>query len=206
MRLVVPLPPGDPVARAACLEDALAPLAEVAALETATTAEGGRMVVTLTGALDPALAAIDGVLPGARVQIQHPTRFGDSPDLSARLLALIASGAKTATCGALAHYHEDGAALPEPGQIMLALDHDDRPALVYEVTEVAVLPFRDIPEAFALAEGEGSFDDWRAGHIDYFTRNGGFDPAMPIVCERFRLIEVLASSLPKYSCDSPAGP
>lgn len=127
----------------------------------------------------------------ARYPGATPTRFGDSPALSARLLGLIASGAKTATCGALAHYHEDGAALPDPGQIMLAMDHENRPALVYEVTEVAILPFRDIPEAFALAEGEGSFDDWRTGHIDYFTRNGGFDPAMPIVCERFRLIEVL---------------
>ncbi|MFB2532519.1 ASCH domain-containing protein [Paracoccus sp. p4-l81] len=124
--------------------------------------------------------------PGAQ-----PTRFGDSPDLSARLLSLIASGAKTATCGALAHYHEDGDPLPEAGQIIVALDHAGHPALVYEVTEVAIRPFRDIPEDFALAEGEGDFDDWRAGHIDYFTRNGGFDPDMPIVCERLRLIEVL---------------
>ncbi|WBU61834.1 ASCH domain-containing protein [Paracoccus albus] len=51
---------------------------------------------------------------------------------------------------------------------------------------------RDIPEDFALAEGEGSFDDWPQGHIEFFTRNGGFDPDMDLVCERFRLVEDFA--------------
>ena len=130
--------------------------------------------------------------PWSRYPGAQPTRFGDSPELSARLLALIAPGATTATCGALAHYDADGDPLPEAGQVMVALDHHDRPALVYEVTEVKIRPFHDIPADFALAEGEGDFDDWRAGHVDYFTRNGGFDPDMPIVCERLRLIEVIA--------------
>ncbi len=29
-------------------------------------------------------------------------------------------------------------------------------------------------------------------HIAFFTRNVGFDPEMELVCERFRLVEVLA--------------
>ena len=61
-----------------------------------------------------------------------------------------------------------------------------------ETTEVTIRRFRDVPEDFALAEGEGSFDDWTRGHIDFFTRNGGFDPDMELVCERFRLVEMLA--------------
>ena len=44
----------------------------------------------------------------------------------------------------------------------------------------------------ALAEGEGDFDSWKQGHIAFFTRNGGFDPDMMLVCERFKLVEVLA--------------
>lgn len=127
----------------------------------------------------------------ARYPGAMPTRFGDGPALSAKLIGLIASGAKTATCGALAHYLEDNEPLPEPGQILIALHHDGRPALVYEVTGVTQCAFADIPEDFALAEGEGDFAEWRAGHIDYFTRNGGFDPDMMLVCERFRLLEVI---------------
>lgn len=118
--------------------------------------------------------------------------FGDSPALSARLLGLIAAGRKTATCGALAHYHEDATPIPRAGQRIVALDHEDRPALAYELTEVTICAFRDIPEAFALAEGEGSFAEWRAAHIAYFTRNGGFSEDMKIVCECFVLREVFA--------------
>jgi uncharacterized protein YhfF len=40
-------------------------------------------------------------------------------------------------------------------------------------------------------EGDESLQDWRDGHQDYFTRNGGFSPDMLLWCERFRLIEIL---------------
>ena len=117
--------------------------------------------------------------------------FGDSADLSARLLDLIRSGKKTATCGALRDYLADGDPVPQSGDIMIARDHQGQPALVYEITDCATIPFRDVPRDFALAEGEGSFEDWRTGHIAYFARNGGFDPDMAVVCERFRLLEVI---------------
>jgi uncharacterized protein YhfF len=52
--------------------------------------------------------------------------------------------------------------------------------------------FCDVTEDFALAEGENtSLGGWRAVHKAYFARNGGFDPDMMLICERFRVIEVL---------------
>lgn len=119
------------------------------------------------------------------------TRFGDGPDLSAQLLDLIRQGKKTGTCGTLAHYQEDGEAMPQEGEIVIADNWDGTPALVYQVTNIRICRFDQVSEDFALSEGEGSFDDWREGHIAYFTRNGGFSPDMLIVCESFRLIEVL---------------
>lgn len=50
--------------------------------------------------------------------------------------------------------------------------------------------FDEVDEAFAVAEGEGPYDAWRSGHIDYFDRNGGYAPDMLLVCERFRVVEV----------------
>ncbi len=45
----------------------------------------------------------------------------------------------------------------------------------------------------ALAEGEDEdLAGWRAGHRAYFERNGGFSPDMPLVWERFALIEDFA--------------
>lgn len=118
-------------------------------------------------------------------------KFGDSRELCDQLLALVRSGAKTATCGALRDF-EAGEEIPVVGRCDVALDWDGTPALMIETTEVTVHRFRDVPEDFALAEGKGNFEDWKRGHIDFFTRNGGFDPDMQLVCERFRLVEVLA--------------
>lgn len=119
-------------------------------------------------------------------------KFGDSRELNKKLLALVRSGAKTATCGALRDFGEGSDEMPVVGRRDIALDWDGKPALLIETTEVTTRPFRDVPEDFALAEGEGSFDDWRDAHIAFFTRNGGYDPDMMLVCERFRLVEVLA--------------
>ncbi|WP_116132436.1 ASCH domain-containing protein [Tropicimonas sp. IMCC34043] len=121
--------------------------------------------------------------------------FGDSRALCDRLLALVRTGQKTATCGALRDYTEGGEALPEPGRRDIALDWDGRPALVIETVSVEIVRFCDVGADFALAEGEDdSLAGWQAGHQAYFTRNGGFDPAMDLVCERFRMVEDLAAA------------
>ena len=121
----------------------------------------------------------------------EPSEFGDGRALCDELIGLIRSGAKTATCGALRDHEGGGEALPVVGRRDVVVDWDGRPVLVTETTEVTLRRFDEVPEDFALAEGEGSFEDWRLGHEAYFGRNGGFDPAMMLVCERFRLVEVL---------------
>jgi uncharacterized protein YhfF len=118
-------------------------------------------------------------------------KFGDSRALCDELLALVRQGAKTATCGALRDF-EAGEPMPQVGRRDVALDWDGKPALLIETVEVTIRRFHDVPEDFALAEGEGDFDSWKQGHIAFFTRNGGFDPDMMLVCERFKLVEVLA--------------
>ncbi len=121
--------------------------------------------------------------------------FGDNRGLCDRLLGLVRAGAKTATCGALRDYQEGGEPLPVVGRRDIALDWDGRPTLVVETVAVKICQFRDVGEDFALAEGEDeNLAGWRAGHEAYFARNGGFDPEMELVCERFRLVEDLAAA------------
>ena len=124
---------------------------------------------------------------------RYPTaqtfKFGDSAELSATLLALVRSGKKIATCGAVRDF-ENGEPMPQIGRRDIALHWDDRPALVIETVELIQCRFDEITEAMALAEGEDdSLDGWRRGHRAYFERNGGFSPDMQILWERFLLVE-----------------
>lgn len=117
-------------------------------------------------------------------------RFGDGPELCARLLDLVRSGTKTATCGALRDYAGGGEPLPKVGRIDIALDWSGRPALAIETVEVTQRRFEAVDATFALAEGENdSLAGWQADHRAYFERNGGWSPDMVLVCERFRLVE-----------------
>jgi uncharacterized protein YhfF len=120
--------------------------------------------------------------------------FGDTPELADALLALVLAGLKTATCGALRQFGPGGEPLPQVGRRDVVLDGRGRPAAVIETLEVTHRRFDAVDAAFAADEGEGdgSLEAWRRDHVAYFERTGGFAPDMAVVCERFRLVEVLA--------------
>ena len=122
-------------------------------------------------------------------------KFGDNRQLCDELVALVRSGKKTATCGALRDYGADGEPMPEVGRHDIALDWDGTPVLVTETTDVTIRRYCDVDAEFALAEGENdTLEGWQADHRRYFERNGGWDPEMELVCERFRLVEDLATN------------
>ena len=117
-------------------------------------------------------------------------QFGDSEALCDELIALVRSGKKTATCGALRDFQEDGEAMPVVGRQDIAVNWYGEPQLLIETVEVTQRRFCDVDADFALAEGENdSLAGWQRDHQAYFTRNSGFDPEMELICERFRLIE-----------------
>ncbi len=68
----------------------------------------------------------------------------------------------------------------------IVLDGGGRPAAIIETLTVRVRRFDEVDEIFATAEGGGlrTLTDWRDGHKRYFERNGGFSPAMELLCER----------------------
>ncbi|WP_323763397.1 ASCH domain-containing protein [Marinovum sp.] len=116
--------------------------------------------------------------------------FGDSAALCTELLALVRSGRKTATCGALREFQEGGETLPELGRRDIALDWAGRPALVIETLDLRQCRFDEVEADFAMAEGESAdLPGWQRDHRAYFERNGGWSPDMLLVCERFRLVE-----------------
>ncbi len=137
---------------------------------------------------DDAITTLKQKYPGAET-----FSFGDNPGLSASLLALVLSGKKTATCGALRDFGPGGEAMPEVGRHDIVLGPDGIPAAVIRTLSLETMPYNQVGADFAAAEGEGdgSLENWRRDHEVYFARNGGFDPEMMLVCERFVLVEAL---------------
>ena len=120
--------------------------------------------------------------------------FGDNPQLADALLTLVLAGTKTATCCPLWQYEAEAVAIPKTGERSIVLDGRGRPACVIEITDVAVRRFNDVDSAFAHDEGEGdrTLSYWRNEHETFFRHHGPFSTDMRLVCERFRVIEVLA--------------
>ncbi|GAK70443.1 hypothetical protein RRU01S_12_00260 [Agrobacterium rubi TR3 = NBRC 13261] len=119
--------------------------------------------------------------------------FGDTPKLADDLLGLVLAGKKTSTCGAFRDFGPKGDPMPVVGRRDVVLDGAGHPAAVIETVEVVIRRFDAVDAAFAFEEGEDdqTLETWRVGHEAYFACNGGFTPDMELVCERFRLIDIL---------------
>lgn len=142
------------------------------------------------------LAGLGISVPAAAMRVDA---YGDSPELSASLLALIRSGRKRAGTSLLWAIEAEGEALPAPGQIELVVDHLNEPALVCRITEVRVVPFNQVSAEYAAIEGEGdgSLKYWREGHWAFFSREcqriGRVpDERMPVVCSVFEVLSVVS--------------
>ena len=115
--------------------------------------------------------------------------FGDGPRLATELAALVVNGRKTATVST-----PDEPDASTVGEYWIVLDGEKRPVCVIETLELTLRRFDEIDAQCAFEEGEGdrSLAFWREAHEAYFRRLGVFSPDMPLLCERFRLVEVLA--------------
>ena len=124
--------------------------------------------------------------------------FGDSPELSNELLALIRDGNKRGGACLLWTYEALGEALPLVGDIEIVLDHLNQPVLVTRTVRVESKPFAEVGADFAAveAEGDGSLEFWRREHWKCFTRDCarlGREPAesMMVICVTFDLLAKL---------------
>jgi len=142
------------------------------------------------------LRALGVELPPGPVRVDG---YGDSPELSQSLLALIVEGRKRAGTGLLWAMEAENEALPQVGQIEIVVDHRNEPALVTRITQVQVLPYAEATAEYAAIEGEGdgSLAFWREAHWAFFSRECrriGRTPSqdMPVVCSVFELLAVVS--------------
>jgi len=124
--------------------------------------------------------------------------YGDSPELSESLLALIREGRKRAGTSLLWSIEAENGAIPRVGEIEIVVDHRNEPSLITSITRVEVLAFSQVTPEYAAIEGEGdgSLEYWRKAHWAFFSRECkriGREPSlsMPVVCAVFEVLNVL---------------
>lgn len=114
-------------------------------------------------------------------------------------VAAILSGQKTALTGLLEIFEHAREPVPQTGQRFSVLDSEGRPAVTIELSDVRVVPIKDIDDDFARAEGRGYADvaQWRTAHEEFFQSEGvreflGRTPVIDddtlVVAERFRVV------------------
>lgn len=90
------------------------------------------------------------------------------------LINFIINGNKRATAGLASDYEKEGEEVEFVGECLAMLDNDSQHVATLQVTRVEICRFIDVPDEFALAEAEGDLNaaDFRASHLDYWTRAG----------------------------------
>jgi len=114
------------------------------------------------------------------------------------LVDLVLKGRKRATAGLLDEYRREGEPVEHPGECLAMLGDDGRHAGTVRVERADVVRFADVPDDFALAEGEGDLSaaDFRASHRSYWEGVGErIDDGTQVVLVRFSVLRHRLRSL-----------
>lgn len=119
--------------------------------------------------------------------------FGDSPQMADELAVLVARGVKTATCGSLVAYQQEGPEAMAIGSYHVVLNGSQQPVCVIRISSLGLIRYCDMSAPLAALEGEGdlSLEAWRTGHREFFSREGTFSDEMELVFTTFRVVHVV---------------
>jgi uncharacterized protein YhfF len=120
--------------------------------------------------------------------------IGTPGEMRQRLNGLILDRRKRATAGLLLDYVRDDEELEFVGERLALVDDDQGRIAVVEVLRVDTVPFGEVSWKFAEAEGEGdeSLEEWREGHLRFWTSCGEVvDEMTPVVLLWFELVATL---------------
>jgi uncharacterized protein YhfF len=101
----------------------------------------------------------------------------------------VLAGDKTATAGLHGGFEDEPT--PDQGDHFVVEDETGTARAIVEVTEVRVIPAKEVDLQFALDEGENfeSVQDWHEAHESFFEQT--IEPDTLIEAVRFRVVERL---------------
>jgi uncharacterized protein YhfF len=100
--------------------------------------------------------------------------FGTPGNSRENLVNFIINGNKRATAGLADDYEKEGEEVEFVGECLAMLNNEGEHVATLQVTRVDITRFADVPDEFALAEAEGDLNaaDFRASHMEYWTKVG----------------------------------
>jgi uncharacterized protein YhfF len=121
--------------------------------------------------------------------------FGTPGKFREELNDLVLKGIKRATSGTLEwDYQANNEPIEKVGEKLAVLSSEGKHVATIQATRVEIVRFADVPDEFALAEGEGDFsgDDYRVSHLRYWSKQGlTITGDTRIVLLYFELLEIL---------------
>jgi uncharacterized protein YhfF len=118
-------------------------------------------------------------------------RFAETPN---ELAQLVIDGIKTASSNTNHFFEQPNRHMPQIGDYNIILNKEFRPVCCIQITAVKTCMYEEVDEAFAIAEGDGSYENWDAIHTDYFSEqlaaaNLVFHRQTLLLCQSFQLID-----------------
>ncbi|MEG0774701.1 ASCH domain-containing protein [Clostridium sp.] len=121
--------------------------------------------------------------------------FCDNQESAVKLAELVKAGTKKATASLYYWYNLAKEPLPKEGEYSVITDYTGEPQCIIKTTKITIVPFKEVTEDFARAEGEGdkSLEQWKEIHVRYFSKElkeigKEFSKDMEVLCEEFELI------------------
>ena len=109
------------------------------------------------------------------------------------ILDNIFCGKKRANTGLFSLFEAQMQLLPRTGDYTVVLDSDMQPRCITRTVKVEIIPFAEVTQDCALAEGDGTLAQWREVHRKAFEAacaeiGTTFDESMKCVCEYFEVV------------------
>lgn len=102
-----------------------------------------------------------------------------------KLVNLVLSGKKTATTSL---YDEDD--IPIIGEESILIFDNEKKACLTKTKKVIITEFKNINEELSSLEGEGTYEEWKKSHIEYFkTIIPNFNDNTKVIFEVFEVLE-----------------
>lgn len=151
--------------------------------------------------VDSLTAAAKTFVEEARVATRLPLEslqvrtIGSTERASNAIIPLILAGLKTGTFSLASDYANERGGLPKVGDLYLVTHFDGRPAFIYRLTEVELVPFGKISTSHVAVEGPTlrEIEPWRKVHATAWEpvlakRGETLTAETPVAFQRFVVV------------------